>query len=268
VKNVLIQGGDPLGTGAGGASYDGEPVSDEFHSRLKFRRRGLLAIASRDGKRNSIGSQFFFTLGPCDVFNGKHTIFVRSHCAQNLTRATVPRVAPRQGRVAGGESTFVLQTMGEAACGSDERPLQPARVLGFKILEEPFDDAMTPSEPAPAAVAIKPVAPAVKLGGTLSFAQDDDDDDSDDDDVLVRPGLAKVRTVHDLKAAKPKAKKANVVVDMSSSEEDDAPPAAAPALSPAPSSSIAATAEQERDAKLAARLAAFKARMNMSKPSS
>lgn len=46
---------------------------DEFHSRLKFMRRGLVAMAN--GGSNDNGSQFFFTLGRADELNGKHTLF-------------------------------------------------------------------------------------------------------------------------------------------------------------------------------------------------
>lgn len=46
---------------------------DEFHSRLRFNRRGLVAMANAGPHDN--GSQFFFTLGRADELNNKHTIF-------------------------------------------------------------------------------------------------------------------------------------------------------------------------------------------------
>lgn len=49
------------------------PFQDEFHSRLKFMRRGLVAMAN--GGPNDNGSQFFFTLGRADELNNKHTLF-------------------------------------------------------------------------------------------------------------------------------------------------------------------------------------------------
>ncbi|CDW56485.1 Peptidyl-prolyl cis-trans isomerase CWC27 homolog [Trichuris trichiura] len=70
----IVQGGDPTGTGCGGESAFGEPFKDEFHSRLRFSRRGLVAMASA-GKRHSNGSQFFFTLGRTPELQNKHTIF-------------------------------------------------------------------------------------------------------------------------------------------------------------------------------------------------
>ena len=42
----MIQGGDPTGTGEGGESVYGAPFVDEFHSRLKFTHRGIIAMAN------------------------------------------------------------------------------------------------------------------------------------------------------------------------------------------------------------------------------
>uniref|UniRef100_A0A8C0Q1R2 Spliceosome-associated protein CWC27 homolog n=1 Tax=Canis lupus familiaris TaxID=9615 RepID=A0A8C0Q1R2_CANLF len=73
VPGFIVQGGDPTGTGAGGESIYGAPFKDEFHSRLRFNRRGLVAMANAGPHDN--GSQFFFTLGRADELNNKHTIF-------------------------------------------------------------------------------------------------------------------------------------------------------------------------------------------------
>ena len=73
VKGFIIQGGDPTGTGQGGeSSYDGEPFADEFHSRLKYTRRGLLGMANT-GKKDDNGSQFFFTLAATPELQEKNT---------------------------------------------------------------------------------------------------------------------------------------------------------------------------------------------------
>jgi peptidyl-prolyl cis-trans isomerase SDCCAG10 len=73
VKEFIAQGGDPSGTGEGGESIWGQPFKDEFHSRLRFCRRGLVAMANAG--RDDNGSQFFFTLGPTQELQNKHTIF-------------------------------------------------------------------------------------------------------------------------------------------------------------------------------------------------
>ncbi|VDP19466.1 unnamed protein product [Soboliphyme baturini] len=73
VPGFIVQGGDPSGTGLGGSSIYGEPFKDEFHSRLKFIRRGLVAMAN--GGPNDNGSQFFFTLEKAPELQDKHTVF-------------------------------------------------------------------------------------------------------------------------------------------------------------------------------------------------
>lgn len=46
---------------------------DEIHSRLRFVRRGLVAMANAGPNDN--GSQFFFTLDKTPELQSKHTIF-------------------------------------------------------------------------------------------------------------------------------------------------------------------------------------------------
>ena len=73
IRDFIAQGGDPTGTGQGGESAFGAPFRDEFHQRLRFNRRGLLAMANAGPDDNE--SQFFFTLGTCQELNKKHTLF-------------------------------------------------------------------------------------------------------------------------------------------------------------------------------------------------
>ena len=73
-KNFMIQTGDPTNTGNGGESIFSEDFRDEFHSRLKFNHRGIVAMANKN-KPNSNGSQFFITLDKCEEMNKKFTIF-------------------------------------------------------------------------------------------------------------------------------------------------------------------------------------------------
>jgi len=70
IKDFMLQGGDPLGTGTGGPGYR---FADEINPKLKFTKAGLLAMANAGPNTN--GSQFFITLAPTDWLNGKHTIF-------------------------------------------------------------------------------------------------------------------------------------------------------------------------------------------------
>jgi peptidylprolyl isomerase len=73
IKNFMIQGGDPTGTGAGGQSIWGKSFGDEFVASVKFDKPGLLAMANRGPNTN--GSQFFITTTTTPHLNMKHTIF-------------------------------------------------------------------------------------------------------------------------------------------------------------------------------------------------
>ena len=163
VPKFIIQGGDPTGTGSGGISAfnDGDPFKDEFHSRLKFNRRGLLGMAN-EGK-DSNGSQFFLTLDKTPELQDKHTLF---------------------GRIE-GDTIYNLMKMAEAELvegeGSD-RPLYPTRVTGAEVLVNPFEDMVARVKDAPRtkvndskAVTKKRKKPAGK--NVLSFGGDEGDED-------------------------------------------------------------------------------------------
>ena len=69
IKDFMIQGGCPLGTGTGGPGYTFE---DEFNEHKMV--RGVLAMANAGPNTN--GSQFFLvTAAECPWLDGKHTVF-------------------------------------------------------------------------------------------------------------------------------------------------------------------------------------------------
>ncbi|WP_198306216.1 peptidylprolyl isomerase [Arcobacter vandammei] len=73
IKNFMIQGGDPTGTGAGGESIWGTTFEDEFSPNAVFDKPFILAMANKG--KNTNGSQFFITTAPTYWLNGMHTIF-------------------------------------------------------------------------------------------------------------------------------------------------------------------------------------------------
>ena len=71
IKDFMIQGGDPTGTGSGGPGYTFE---DEFNDNKV--ERGALAMANAGPNTN--GSQFFIvTTDAAPWLDGKHTVFGR-----------------------------------------------------------------------------------------------------------------------------------------------------------------------------------------------
>lgn len=185
VPGFILQGGDPTGTGNGGESiYDGgafgrddlDPwpmdqragknagltgvnFKDEFHSRLKFNRRGLLGMAN-ESRPDTNGSQFFFTLDKADELNGKNTLF---------------------GRIAGaGDTIYNLAKMGEAEVdAATERPSYPVKIERIEILVNPFEDMKKRSRVAVQAPSKAPKDKKKKRKADkqlLSFGDDEGDD--------------------------------------------------------------------------------------------
>jgi len=69
IKDFMIQGGCPQGTGTGGPGYT---FDDEFNDHKVV--RGALAMANAGPNTN--GSQFFIvTADACSWLDGKHTVF-------------------------------------------------------------------------------------------------------------------------------------------------------------------------------------------------
>ena len=73
IREFMIQGGDPTGTGCGGESLWGKPFEDECDPNVRFDKKGLLAMANAGPGTN--GSQFFITTTLTPWLNMHHTIF-------------------------------------------------------------------------------------------------------------------------------------------------------------------------------------------------
>ena len=117
IKDFMIQGGCPLGTGTGGPGYT---FDDEIDPSLTFDRPYLLAMANA-GKRRGMdgkvhgtnGSQFFITTVPTEWLNGHHTIF---------------------GEVADEESKQVVKSIESVRTGRGDAPLEPVFIESVEVL--------------------------------------------------------------------------------------------------------------------------------------
>ncbi len=105
IKDFMIQGGDPTGTGTGGPGYTFE---DEINQHKIV--RGALAMANAGPGTN--GSQFFITVGPTPHLNRRHTIF---------------------GQVADEQSAKVVDSIANTPTGPGDRPREDVVIERVEI---------------------------------------------------------------------------------------------------------------------------------------
>jgi peptidyl-prolyl cis-trans isomerase A (cyclophilin A) len=106
IKNFMIQGGDPAGTGFGGPGYQFE--DETKGSPHRFDKAGKLAMANAGPNTN--GSQFFITVVPTEWLTGKHTIF---------------------GEVVEGQG--VVDKIVNSPVGAQDRPAQEVKINSIQI---------------------------------------------------------------------------------------------------------------------------------------
>ena len=115
IKNFMIQGGDPTGTGRGGTSIWGKNFQDEFEGPLTHDARGVMSMANKGKNTNS--SQFFITYRPVKHLDRKHTIF---------------------GKVVGGLE--VLAKMEQVPTDGSDRPLNKIFIKDVAVFLDPFEE--------------------------------------------------------------------------------------------------------------------------------
>ncbi|OAA59381.1 peptidyl-prolyl cis-trans isomerase cyp8 [Cordyceps fumosorosea ARSEF 2679] len=113
IPNFMIQGGDPTGTGRGGASIWGKYFDDEFDGPLTHNARGTVSMANKGKNTNS--SQFFIAYKPVPHLDRKHTIF---------------------GTVVSGLD--VLAKMEDVPTDGSNRPLRKIVIRDVAVFVDPF----------------------------------------------------------------------------------------------------------------------------------
>lgn len=115
IRNFMIQGGDPTGTGKGGESIWGKPFKDEPNSKLLHTGRGVVSMANSGPHTN--GSQFFILYKSANHLNFKHTVF---------------------GGVVGGLTT--LAAMEKVPVDDNDRPLEEIKITGITVFVNPYSE--------------------------------------------------------------------------------------------------------------------------------
>ncbi|MDR1296830.1 MAG: peptidylprolyl isomerase [Deltaproteobacteria bacterium] len=107
IRDFMIQGGDPEGTGRGGPGYQ---IKDEFGPGLSHNEPGILSMANAGP--NTGGSQFFITLVPTEWLNGRHAVF--GHVVEGME---------------------VVEAIGETPTGAQDRPQTEVKINSLTVVE-------------------------------------------------------------------------------------------------------------------------------------
>ena len=107
IKDFMIQGGDPQGTGMGDPGYK----FDDEKNDLQHTGKGILSMANSGPNTN--GSQFFITVAPTKWLQGKHAIF---------------------GQVVNGYD--VIEKISKAAVGEGDKPKTDIIITRITITEQ------------------------------------------------------------------------------------------------------------------------------------
>lgn len=139
IRNFMIQGGDPTGSGKGGSSIWGKNFQDEFDGPLTHDSRGVMSMANKGKNTNS--SQFFITYKEAKHLDRKHTIF---------------------GRVVGGMD--VLSKLEKVEVDEKSRPLNDIIMENVVVFVDPFEEFQKQKQEND--IAEKEKAEIMRQGGT------------------------------------------------------------------------------------------------------
>ena len=110
IKNFMIQGGDPQGTGMGDPGYK----FDDEKNDLKHEGKGYISMANSGPNTN--GSQFFITEVATPWLDGRHTVF---------------------GKVIKGDD--VIDAIANSETGAQDRPKQEIKIVKVTVFTKGDD---------------------------------------------------------------------------------------------------------------------------------
>lgn len=196
----------------------GGPFKDEFHSRLTFSRRGIVAMANSGAHTNL--SQFFITLDACPWLQKKNSIF---------------------GKVT-GPTIYNVDKFKDCETDSEDRPAHPPKILSVSVVNNPFDDIVPRQGAVQPDAASKTAAVEKRKKGKgkassrnlklLSFGDEQEDMEAElhssvplkklsSHDALADPMRSKASSVEDTVSVAPAARGDRDVVEEEDRAEKD-----------------------------------------------
>ena len=136
IKDFMIQGGDPTGTGMGGESIYGESFEDEFSEEL-YNIRGALSMANAGPNTN--GSQFF-------IVQNQHLPYSKKEIARGGWPEPIAEIYAEQGgtphldrrhtvfgQLADEASYEVLDAIASVETGAMDKPVEDVVIQTIEI---------------------------------------------------------------------------------------------------------------------------------------
>ena len=136
IKDFMIQGGDPTGTGMGGESIYGQAFEDEFSEEL-YNVRGALSMANAGPNTN--GSQFF-------IVQNQHLPYSKKEIARGGWPEPIAEIYANQGgtphldrrhtvfgQLADEESYKVLDVIAGVETGAMDKPVEDVVIETIEI---------------------------------------------------------------------------------------------------------------------------------------
>ena len=136
IKDFMIQGGDPTGTGMGGESIYGDAFEDEFSEEL-YNVRGALSMANAGPNTN--GSQFF-------IVQNQHLPYSKKEIARGGWPEPIAEIYAEQGgtphldrrhtvfgQLVDAESFAVLDAIAAVETGAMDKPVEDVVIETIEI---------------------------------------------------------------------------------------------------------------------------------------
>lgn len=141
IKDFMIQGGDPLGTGMGGESVWNKPFEDEFSEKVR-NYRGALSMANSGANTN--GSQFFIVQAPAKTITAelldsmKSNNFKEDVIAKYKEIGGTPWLDDRHtvfGQIY--EGMDIVDKIAAVEVGRSDKPVTDIKILDIEITTAP-----------------------------------------------------------------------------------------------------------------------------------